>query len=140
MINRIVLALVAVFTLCGSALKAQEVAVYPSYDAMRGVLDGHVMQVRPTDALTEMLPSVEFPADQLEQTALLFDEVYPQPFENVAVIATEALDDGFSRQVIAYYREQTYFFAVIVFRTDETGQVGIYRLDMNSDIGYLLRN
>lgn len=121
--------LAAALAIAGAA-SAQEASQFDDYDAMRTVLDERMLAIDLRGAFAEVLPDVSLPVDRLIQVEQLFTshfgEVLPQ---NATLLMDLPGENGFGRQIIAYWEGGSYIFVHLAFH--DRGDAGFIVLQMN---------
>lgn len=128
-LSRILLAL-AVLGVPHVALAQASQAFFDNYLELRARLDT-LMKNRDIAEVMPVFGDQSEPAD-LEDLEQRVRSIYPQDFENVALIRRQDLDHGFRQEMIAYWTGVNYIYVYITLHERDDGIVAM-GFSFNSD-------
>lgn len=122
-----------------SALSAdaqEQDAIFADYNAMRSEMDRLIQKRNIQDLMLRFGGADEMTIQQLDNLDAQVDRLYPDDFQNVAVIRRVTLENGFSQELLAYWTGYSYLYAY-VFYHDRGDEVISINFRFNSDFATL---
>lgn len=98
---------------------AQQASPRATYNAARAEMDTRIMARQMGDAI-RMFQGLGVPDDaELASLDVQIQALYPDDFENVALIRSEVIQNGFRQELIAYWTETQYLYVYLLIHTDD---------------------
>ena len=129
------LASLALATLLATPALAQD-PVFDSYDAMRAEMDSLLMSRDIQPLMLRFGGGDEMTQAQLDSLDAQVEQIYPQDFEEMAVLRRVELGGGFVQEIVAYWTGLSYVYAYVFFH-ERDGRVVSINYRFNSDFNAL---
>lgn len=108
-----------------ASLAQQEDAVFASYDAMRAEMDQAIRERRIEDLMIRFGGADEMTVEQLRSLDRQVEQLFPDDFENVALLRREQHNNGFAQEIIAYWTGTSYLYAYVFYHNTGRDTVSI---------------
>lgn len=119
-IAALVLTLVLTFTV--NTARAQDdlpESVFRDYDHMREVLDTNMMSRQIGVVMRNFGASDEMTPEQLSALENQVRGIFPQDFETAEMILRDELENGWARELLAYYTGISYIYVAVFYHQRE---------------------
>ncbi|MEL7257112.1 MAG: hypothetical protein AAFN80_04620 [Pseudomonadota bacterium] len=116
------LALTLVLTFAVNPAQAQDdlpESVFRDYDHMREVLDTNMMSRQIGVVMRNFGASDEMTPEQLTALENQVRGIFPQDFENADIILRDELENGWVRELLAYYTGISYIYVSVFYHKRE---------------------
>jgi hypothetical protein len=130
----------ALFASVPQALSAQTEgeAVFASYDDMRATLDDLVSKRNVADLLTAFGGADEMTPQDMFVLETQVRNIFPDDFENAAVMIRQEMENGFNQDLIAYWTGVAYIYVRVLWHQRPEGGVVAINMTFNSDPDVLI--
>jgi hypothetical protein len=130
----------ALFAWVPQALSAQTEgeAVFASYDDMRATLDDLVSKRNVADLLTAFGGADEMTPQDMFVLETQVRNIFPDDFENAAVMIRQEMENGFNQDLIAYWTGVAYIYVRVLWHQRPEGGVVAINMTFNSDPDVLI--
>lgn len=135
---RIIGAAFALFLTLAGASSAQG-KIFKDYDELRSLVDERMKAVEIVAVFSEVLPRGAAPMDQIENTEKVFKNVFPDGLTDGATILRKGGENGYEREILAYWRDNFYVFARIDYHAREDGVV-VFAFNVNGALSGLMKD
>lgn len=108
-----------------ASLAQQEDAVFASYDAMRAEMDQAIRERRIEDLMIRFGGADEMTVEQLRSLDRQVEQLFPDDFENVALLRRVQHNNGFAQEIIAYWTGTSYLYAYVFYHNTGRDTVSI---------------
>lgn len=113
---------------------AQQISFFPTFAAYEDYVDGQVMSRDYIPLVKRLGGGDEITDEQLGNLQRQFDFIYQEDFENVAILKTVTLENGFEQEARAYWTDLTgYLFYYALLHRREDGVV-VIEFVLNSSV------
>jgi hypothetical protein len=130
----------ALFAWVPQALSAQTEgeAVFASYDDMRATLDDLVSKRNVADLLTAFGGADEMTPQDMFVLETQVRNIFPDDFENAALMIRQEMENGFNQDLIAYWTGVAYIYVRVLWHQRPEGGVVAINMTFNSDPDVLI--
>ncbi|WP_136443498.1 hypothetical protein [Pacificoceanicola onchidii] len=132
----LILALLTSFSLSAPLQAQEQQPVFDSYEDMRRVMDQLIVTRQVQELMVRFGGGDEMTVAQLNDLDATVERLYPNNFENVAVMRRLQHGGGFTQELLVYWTGLNYLY-VYVFYHDRGGEVVSINFRFNSDYAKL---
>jgi len=120
------------------AAQTQGEPVFSSYEDMRGTLDDLMSKRRIADLLTAFGGADEMTSQDMFGLETQVRNLFPEDFENSALMMRQQMENGFAQDLIAYWTGAGYIYVRLLWHQRPGGEVLAINMTFNSDPDVLI--
>jgi hypothetical protein len=128
----------AAFTAPPLAAQSEAQPVFASYEDMRATLDDLMTKRRIADLLTAFGGADELSLPDMTVLETQVRNIFPEDFQNVALVMRQEMENGFAQDLIAYWTGTAYIYARVLWHQRPEGDVVAINMTFNSNPDVLI--
>jgi hypothetical protein len=112
-------------------------SVFRDHAHMRGLLEQLMLERRIAEVMHVFGASDEMTQDELDQLQERVRAIFPEDFDQVALLKRDAMGDGWARELYVFWSGLNYIYASVIYHQRDSDLVAVH-FKFNTDLDAML--